>query len=442
MAATFPGGVKPFTTKRNDPDGDVVDASHINDLQDEVVAIETELLKSTGSIIKHGSLTGLNNDDHPQYSKIDHTHTEYAGANHKHDETYSPIEHTHTGYSPTNHNHDTAYLGIANTAMDSEKLGGELPDAFSRTSHTHTGYAPSDHNHDTAYAAKTHGHTEYVKNTGNETIAGVKTFSSLPVLPTATPTTNNAIRKGYADNTYVGMAGNQTIGGEKTFSALPKVPTTTPTSNDQVASKAYVDSVAGGGSGGPYVDLTSNQSVGGVKTFTSIPLLPSSMPSLANQVTSKAYVDSVAGGGSGGSVIVGTHLRSTVDQDIAPNAFPKLLWDTEDYDTMNGWAPGQAYVTVPSDGLYFIAAYFLFSGITYEDNKVLVGAIVINDETTARIASVVAKSTSGCHANINSALPLVANDQISIKIYISNYVSTRKVLNTTAPARLSVVKLV
>ena len=279
MAATFPGGVKPFTTKRNGPDGDVVDASHINDLQDEVVAIETELLKTAGSVIDHGSLSGLGDNDHPQYSKTDHVHTEYAG---------------------TNHNHDATYLGIAATAKDSDKLGGELPSAFSRTNHAHTGYAASDHNHDTTYAPKTHTHTEYVKNTGNETISGEKTFSSLPVLPTTAPTANNPIRKGYADSNYVGITGNQTVSGEKTFSTLPKVPTTTPTSNDQVASKAYVDSVAGGGSGGPYVDLTSDQSVGGVKTFTSIPLLPSSMPSLANQVTSKAYVDSVAGGGSGG----------------------------------------------------------------------------------------------------------------------------------------------
>lgn len=240
MAATFPGGVKPFTTKRNGPDGDVVDASHINDLQDEVVAIETELLKTAGSVIDHGSLSGLGDNDHPQYSKTDHVHTMYAG---------------------TNHNHDATYLGIAATAKDSDKLGGELPSAFSRTNHAHTGYAASDHNHDTTYAPKTHTHTEYVKNTGNETISG-----------------------------------------EKTFSTLPKVPTTTPTSNDQVASKAYVDSVAGGGSGGPYVDLTSNQSVGGVKTFTSIPLLPSSMPTLNNQAANKAYVDSVAGGGSGGGI--------------------------------------------------------------------------------------------------------------------------------------------
>lgn len=41
MAATFPGGVKSFTTKQAEDD---IMASHVNDLQDEVAAIETELL--------------------------------------------------------------------------------------------------------------------------------------------------------------------------------------------------------------------------------------------------------------------------------------------------------------------------------------------------------------------------------------------------------------
>lgn len=41
MAASYPGSVKSFTTKTNYVD--LVDASHVNDLQDEVVAIETEL---------------------------------------------------------------------------------------------------------------------------------------------------------------------------------------------------------------------------------------------------------------------------------------------------------------------------------------------------------------------------------------------------------------
>jgi len=64
MAATFPGGVKVFTTKEA---GDQIASAHINDLQAEVVAVETELRKTTGSVVSHGSLAGLSNNDHPQY---------------------------------------------------------------------------------------------------------------------------------------------------------------------------------------------------------------------------------------------------------------------------------------------------------------------------------------------------------------------------------------
>lgn len=41
MAATFPGGVKTFSTKAP---GNAIQSAHINDLQAEVVAVETELL--------------------------------------------------------------------------------------------------------------------------------------------------------------------------------------------------------------------------------------------------------------------------------------------------------------------------------------------------------------------------------------------------------------
>jgi hypothetical protein len=41
MAASYPSSLKSFTTKTNYVD--LVDASHVNDLQDEVVAVETEL---------------------------------------------------------------------------------------------------------------------------------------------------------------------------------------------------------------------------------------------------------------------------------------------------------------------------------------------------------------------------------------------------------------
>jgi len=64
MAATFPGGVKVFTTKAA---SDQIASAHINDLQAEVVAVETELRKTTGSVVDHGGLAGLADNDHPQY---------------------------------------------------------------------------------------------------------------------------------------------------------------------------------------------------------------------------------------------------------------------------------------------------------------------------------------------------------------------------------------
>ena len=76
----------------------------------------------------------------------------------------------------------------------------------------------------------------YVKNTGDETIAGVKTFSSNP-LSTATQSTNaNALTKYSA---VVKNTGDETIAGVKTFSSSPIVPT--PTTDFQIATKKYVD---------------------------------------------------------------------------------------------------------------------------------------------------------------------------------------------------------
>lgn len=45
--------------------------------------------------------------------------------------------------------------------------------------------------------------TGFVQTSGNQTIGGVKTFSSLPTLPTGIPTANQPVRKGYADLAYL-----------------------------------------------------------------------------------------------------------------------------------------------------------------------------------------------------------------------------------------------
>ncbi|EPJ1959279.1 hypothetical protein ACTE8G_000458 [Campylobacter coli] len=121
-----------------------------------------------------------------------------------------------------------------------------------------------------------------VTKTGNETIAGVKTFSSSIVIPNATAN-NHATNLGQL-NSKVALSGNQTIAGIKTFS-VPPVSATNPTANNQVANKSYVDTV-----GNSKVALSGNQTIAGVKTF-SVPPVCGANPTQDAQLARKWYVD-------------------------------------------------------------------------------------------------------------------------------------------------------
>ncbi|MGQ2589947.1 hypothetical protein, partial [Campylobacter coli] len=104
-----------------------------------------------------------------------------------------------------------------------------------------------------------------VTKTGNETIAGVKTFSVPPVSAT-NPTANNQVaNKSYVDtvgNSKVSLNGNQTIAGVKTFNAAP-VCSANPTEDTQLARKWYVDYGGGiknlGNQTAPKIDLRQAQ---------------------------------------------------------------------------------------------------------------------------------------------------------------------------------------
>ncbi|EMO8317499.1 hypothetical protein WDO86_001634 [Campylobacter coli] len=104
-----------------------------------------------------------------------------------------------------------------------------------------------------------------VTKTGDETIAGVKTFSVPPVSAT-NPTANNQVaNKSYVDtvgNSKVALSGNQTIAGVKTFSA-PPVCSANPTEDAQLARKWYVDYGGGiknlGNQTVPKIDLRQAQ---------------------------------------------------------------------------------------------------------------------------------------------------------------------------------------
>ncbi|HEB9540112.1 TPA: hypothetical protein RZK76_001833 [Campylobacter jejuni] len=104
-----------------------------------------------------------------------------------------------------------------------------------------------------------------VTKTGNETIAGVKTFSVPPVSAT-NPTANNQVaNKSYVDtvgNSKVALSGNQTIAGIKTFNVAP-VCSANPTEDTQLARKWYVDYGGGirnlGNQTAPKIDLRQAQ---------------------------------------------------------------------------------------------------------------------------------------------------------------------------------------
>ena len=80
--------------------------------------------------------------------------------------------------------------------------------------------------------------SKFVNKTGNETIAGIKTFSSSPLIPSAI-TGGQAIRYDQS----VKLTGDETIAGVKTFASSPIVPT--PTTGTQAVSKGYVDTTIG-----------------------------------------------------------------------------------------------------------------------------------------------------------------------------------------------------
>ena len=136
-------------------------------LEREVERLRVKERPAGGSgVTDHGALTGLSDNDHPQYLLT----TGKAADSDKLDGIDS------TGFATAGHDHDSDYLGITAKASDSDKLD----------------------NIDS---------TGFVQTSGNQTVAGIKTFSSIPVLPASNPTTaNEAVRKGYADATYTPLS--------------------------------------------------------------------------------------------------------------------------------------------------------------------------------------------------------------------------------------------
>jgi hypothetical protein len=79
----------------------------LGDLKQKVAALEDAGPGAPGEgVTDHGELTGLADDDHPQYVTHAEGDAAYAASGHDHDSAYAPLVHDHDGdYAPLDHEH-------------------------------------------------------------------------------------------------------------------------------------------------------------------------------------------------------------------------------------------------------------------------------------------------------------------------------------------------
>jgi hypothetical protein len=150
------------------------------------------------------------------------------------------------------------------------------------------------HSNGTAFVGNTPDGAGLVTKTGSQTIDGVKTFSSIPILPATNPTSaNQAVRKAYVDSLIGG-------GGASSLPGLSDVYDLLTYTNYNVLQADGTQFTSRPLDAANIVDKSSNQSINGVKSFLNIPYLPNSNPIDNNHVVRKLYVDQLIAGVGGG----------------------------------------------------------------------------------------------------------------------------------------------
>jgi hypothetical protein len=185
------------------------------------------------------------------------------------------------------------------------------------------------------------------KLTGNQTIAGIKTFSSAPVLPSNSISNsminNSCINSGYcdatssiqtqigtkaADSAVVKLTTDQTIAGIKTFSSAPVLPSNSISNsmiNNSCINSGYCDATSSiqtqigtKAADSAVVKLTTDQTIAGIKTFSSAPVLPSN--SVSNSMINNSCINS-------GYCDATSSIQTQIGTKAADSAVVKLTTD-------------------------------------------------------------------------------------------------------------------
>ena len=168
---------------------------------------------------------------------------------------------------------DALYQGAGNVAT----LNGN-PNTFTGTNTFNTNRptstiatTPSS----TDFITKQNADALYTNNTGDATLAGTNAFTGTNTFDVNRPSSTLAaspltsdddfITKGDGNAMYVGLTGTETIADVKTFTSVP-VCATQPTNDNQLANKEYVDSA--GGAPSNMMTTDTPQTISASKTFS------------------------------------------------------------------------------------------------------------------------------------------------------------------------------